>query len=211
MTVRESIGGYLICREPGHTADNQQGLSWCDHILEYISNGKDGETLEPGERIMVPVFPTKGVYAEVILEDKNHLPGGACPMTLEFTPDIGKPYSVELGYWNPGEGRYSMRAVILDYVQSKSDPRDWEKKPGYPHTRCPNNGHSMESAKRRASYWDESIERMFDLWNVVMEKACTACVEELAGVDPNGFLDPDAVSNRPRWAPSTTGVQGSVF
>lgn len=190
--------GLLQC---GHPLHEPKILDWCDHISRYISSGQDTDMLHTGMRIQVPIFPTQSIFASVSISDE--VVGTSALMEMEYTPDIGKDVKIPLGFWNPGEGMLSIRFVILDYLLSKVDPNESFEK-GSIRTKCPNGAHSMKSARimsersRGNAQWKWGC-----LWNIVMEKACTPCVEESSGVSDNNFGIDDSVvtqaSSRP-WA-----------
>lgn len=188
--------GALRCGQHG-----EPGRDWCDHISRYVQSDQDSEMIHTGLTLQVPIFPTQDIFASVRIGDQ--VVGGSALMELEYTPDIGKAVKIQLGFWNPGEGMRSIRFVIIDYLLSKVDPNETFEK-GPIKTKCPNGAHSMKSARIMSHKSDANVQWKWKcLWNIVMEKACTPCVEESSGVSDSNFGIDDSVvtqgSSRP-WA-----------
>lgn len=166
--------------------DHERMLEWCDHIQSFILKTEDASLLKCNSHYVVPVFPSVEIFAEVYIGED--LGNGSALMSLNYTPDIGKPYSVRLGVWNPGEGMMSIRSVILDYVRSNLDPLE-SITSGPLMTACPSQGtHGLRETEEcnkpfRPVGWKAKC-----LWNIVMEKACSACME-LSYDDGNYGLD----------------------
>lgn len=189
--------GALICKYPEH--GGPELTDWCGHIARYVASTQDSEMLKPGMRVQVPIFPTQKIFAQVYISDT--VIGASALMEMEYTPDIGKPVKVPLGYWNPGEGFRSIRFVILDYLLSKVDPSE-SFESGPIKTKCPNGAHSMRSSRLMSEKSKENISWKWKcLWNIVMEKACTPCVEESSGVSDNNFGIDDSITagNKRPW------------
>jgi hypothetical protein len=149
-------------------------------------------------RIVVPVFPDAAVFAQVHIGNE-FVTGGAAPMELRHTPDIGRERIVELGFWNPGEGMMSIRTVILDYIRSQLDPREKMGDANEPvYTSCPIRSHPLahnavmarKLSPNDPNCWNYRSELY---WNLVMERACTECLSDAQGGSSNNFgVDPDS-------------------
>lgn len=179
--------------------DKKVELLWCDHLQSFFMAGEDAQEYSPGDSVIVPLIPTQELYVAVKLEDTDEF-GGACPMQLVYTTDFGRTKTVRLGFWNPGEGIMVMRDVIVDFIRSQvSSAENW--KSGEPmYTKCPNRAHSLRSSRAIAANAGDPAWRWKCLWNIVMEGACTACIDEANGVaDENFGVDDSVLPGRPRW------------
>jgi len=160
-------------------------LDWCEHLKSIIETGADAPLLHPDMRIQVPIFPTAEVWVEVYIQ--KGFAHGSAAMSLEYTPDVGRPYSIELGFWNPGEGMASIRSVVLDYLRSKLSEIELFS-PNTPIvTPCPAGGsvHSMKHSLIVSQKSQADLQwKLKCLWNIVMERACTPCLELTCGSDP---------------------------
>lgn len=173
------VNGQLQCTHSGGVA-----LEWCEHLERTIVAGEDHYLLHAGGRYVVPIFPANHIFVEVVIGEGQGKAGFGL-MWMEFTPDIGRPFQVPLGFWNPGEGMQSIRLVIIDYLRSKLDSRETFEA-GPIHTPCPaKSSHGMKIARRvNELASQDSGWKCVCLWNLVMEKACTLCLEVTAGADP---------------------------
>lgn len=194
--------GFLTCSgNPTH--ENNLVTHWCAHIKNYIASGEDTIMLHADQHIQVPIFPTADVYGEVwIGEDKFGT--GSAIMSLNFTPDIGRPYSVKLGFWNPGEGMASIRAVIIDFVRSRTDPEEKFNQVGPIKTKCPSTIHNLRESRVIEERATQSLLWKWQcIWNMVMEKACTPCMEASSGDTGDNFGVDESVIPKPRWSGSS--------
>jgi len=175
--------GEMICQM------HSPYVKWCEHIAEVLKAGKDADFMEPSMKYQVPVFPSTDTFATVVIGDP--IQNGSALMWMEFTPDVGKPFKVGLGFWNPGEGLYSIRGVITDWLRSQIDPRD-DFLPGPIKTKCPAKSlHSMKHARFMQEMSDNQQWKVECLWNIVMEKACTVCLNMSDPDDGGNYgLDP---------------------
>lgn len=191
--------GFLRCSgNPAH--EHNLITNWCEHIQRYIESGEDAVMLHADQHIQVPIFPTADIFGEVWIGLDEYGTGSAI-MSLNFTPDIGRPYSVKLGFWNPGEGMASIRAVIIDFVRSRTDPSEQLNQVGPIKTKCPSTIHSLREARVMEERASRSLSWKWQcLWNMVMEKACTPCMEASSGGTDNNFGIDDSVVPKPRWS-----------
>lgn len=181
--------GYIVCQES--TCDAQY---WCNHIEDLLNKNLDEGTIIANSTVMVPVFPSHDVWAQVDIGPYEF--GPAAYMTFNYIPDFGAPKEIRLGFWNQGEGRLSIRSVILDFIRSRVDPNEHLGNTDYRiATRCPSNTHNI-AAQRQMEHNTSASWKWLCLWNIIMENACTPCVNLTQGgpgsvpvVDP-GFRLP---------------------
>lgn len=179
--------GALVC--DGHGSVK---MDWCKHIETVVAEGMEVEYLYKGQTLTVPIFPRMDVFVEVQLMQNDEF-GQSALMRLNYAPDIGRPYHIDLGFWNPGEGMYSIREVIIDYLRSNLSPKEeWVKGPI--RTKCPASVHGLKEAREMDMIRGSA--KIMCLWNIVMEKACTPCMN-LSNGDTNNFgVDDSVVANR---------------
>jgi hypothetical protein len=191
--ITMDIEGFLQCVDPDHQGER----NWCGHLKAYIESGKDAAILHPDSHIQVPIYPKADIFGYVWIGVDTG--DGSALMSLNFTPDIGKPYSVQLGFWNPGEGMISIREVILDYIRSRTHP-DENFGAGFTpiKTSCPASTHGVHESKIVAEKSAENLQWKWQcLWNMVMEKACTPCLELTAGAGDGNFgIDQSVIPGR---------------
>lgn len=187
----KQVNGQLECVTQGHS-------TWCLHIKGFITRGDDASELQPGMEVIVPVIPAGNIWTTVTISEEVIVAGSAL-MQMEHTPDFGKKLIVPLGFWNPGEGRRSIRAVILDKLTSSIDPKEDLGNPRVI-TRCPAGSHTF-AAQRKMDTNQKINWKWACLWNIVMEKACTPCVEEslLSESEKTGLGDLGG-QQAPPWA-----------
>jgi hypothetical protein len=201
------VSGSLVCDEHApkdpHVVSHPE-VTWCQHVKDAIQSGEDSVFIRSDRTYIIPIFPTHNIYVQV--EIGRPIYGNSALMNMSYQPDIGTKRTVPLGLWNPGEGMGSMRTVIMDYLRANIHP-DEDLKPDENKmvepikTPCPDNGHALPQQtlmKRRSTSlaW-----KWLCLWNIVMERACTPCID-YANSDDNakdnfgiGVVDPS-----PPWA-----------
>jgi hypothetical protein len=175
-------------------------VDWCEHIQRMIELGEDAYKYKLGDRLVkVPILPSAGIWATVVI-DKEPVVANSAMMHMEYQPDIGNLRKIELGLWNPGEGMRSMRTVIVDWIKSRLDPEENVTSEPFK-TRCPNNAHSLRSSRIMSEKANDPGWKWTCLWNIVMERACTPCLEESqGGSDVNFGVDDSVIPNKP-WNP----------
>lgn len=188
-------GGELICRNSIHQNEHR----WCEHLQRTVQAGADADLLHADQHIIVPIFPTADIFVEVWIG--IDIGNGSGIMSMNYTPDIGRPYSVSLGFWNPGEGMGVIRGVILDFLRSKLDPAETFDAFTPIKTRCPSSIHGMKASRIMAEKSSDMRWKWQCLWNIVMEKACTPCIEESSGTSGDNFGIDDSVvaANKKPW------------
>lgn len=182
MTIDYDANGYLFC-------SYHENVAWCEHLKRYIELGADKDTIKPSSTIRVPIFPTSNLWVEVQINEPFSPHVQSAAMEMIYDPDFGPRVVVPLGIWNPGEGRNSIRSVILDYIWSKADLRDRPvgntplNLPVY--TKCPAKIHTPQAQTKMKTNESRNWKYVC-VWNIVMEKACTTCYQESQGIN-----DPD--------------------
>jgi len=177
--------GYITC-------DIHDGEFYCADIAQLIRDGEDANYIRQNSDVMVPIFPKNDIWAQVRIGAKEY--GPAAYMTMEYIPDYGTTKTVNLGLWNVGEGRWSIRSVIIDFISSRVDPMEVLDNEDFRiRTRCPSNTHNFRAQTRVEQNTSRSW-KWVCLWNIVMEGACTPCVELAAG-DGGTSSIPDVNSN----------------
>lgn len=202
-----SAGGEWRCwRHPiGEEA------SWCHHLRDWFSTGEDAEHLHPGMHLVVPVIPTEGIYTQVSIADGADEFSGSCMLKLQHTNDFGKIKEVHLGFWNPGEGLLVIREVILDYIRANVDPREQFTGTSSLFTKCPNSAHSLKGSRIISENQHKASWRCACLWNIVMEGACTPCVNgDREAVTGNFGVDSSVASSGRPWAGGGAGGSASA-
>lgn len=199
--VYASVGlvqGGLVCQDHGQTP-----VTWCEHIADTIHQGYDADLIYKGMSLEVPIFPTADLYVDVSLGQSGDEFGASALMKMHYVPDVGQPYDIPLGFWNPGEGMGSIRSVVLDYLKGATPLDKWRGTDPIK-TKCPTNFHGMKEMRQVAELSFNPHERVSCLWNIVMEKACTPCME-MSGNSTNAadFGIDDSVVNKPPWATSS--------
>lgn len=174
--------GDFVCQHPDHAPDQP---TWCEHLSDAIQLGQDSILWEPLHTYHIPVFPTLNKFAIIRLMEPLSGNIKMCEMKMLYTPDIGRGYEVELGFWIEGDGAKSIRSVIVDYIRSQTDAREvWVSTPHRIYTECPNSAHSFASQNKlnRNCLYHKRLEVW---WDMVFEKACTFCIEESADNNNN--------------------------
>jgi hypothetical protein len=101
-------------------------------------------------------------------------------MKVKHDRDLGGWVTLDLGYWNPGEGRGSIRQVIWNHMMMLLDARDAEKDPNKMYTKCPRPSHGVAQQARLVSKINpNSTYKTVCLFNIVFEKMCTECLMDL--------------------------------
>lgn len=164
---------------------------WCRERDRAVAHNQDAPLINADARYQIPVFPSGDIFVTVVIG--TPIPTGQALMWMEFTPDFGRVKKIPLGFWNPGEGFWSIRTVILDYLKSKLDLNEKFSK-GRILTTCPARSlHNMRASrivKENASA--DALWKSVCLWNIVMEGACTVCLKASAADPDNYGLTPDS-------------------
>jgi len=97
---------------------------WCNHIQQTLYDGKDGEKLDFGMRICVPIQPHLGFYAEVSI-DSESISGIMAKLALVRESVVKDPFGMDneelisLGMWTAGEGRFIIALAIGNWIEGQ--------------------------------------------------------------------------------------------
>ena len=145
--------------------------------------------MRPGLNVLIPMFPTYNLFTKVSIAEESY-PGVAL-MEMNHEPEFGVSQRIALGFWNEGEGRLSIRKVIIDWLKAQ-----------YPHAhrgvlRCPATTHTFQQVNSLASMLDADPSGAFwpNAWAMKMEEACIPCIR-LAASTEDLVPNPD---DRPPW------------
>lgn len=188
MTVIEffeiDADGRYVCHEHGQDND----AFWCEHLSNALKEGLDSPMYHPGMMVLVPVLPWEDVFAPVSILSEPENWGNSGLMMMNWTPDIGKTLTVNLGFWNPGDGGRAISLVIMDYLRSRLASVESLTKAGPILTKCPSPTHSFLSERLMDERASKDVQwKRKCLWNIVMEKACTVCIDEAGSASPVSF------------------------
>lgn len=196
------IIGRLSCdcnQNSAHDIEN-----WCGHLREHVEKSKDsdeivhrviGQNVNPVS-VIVPVFPQFGLSLPVWISIRGNLYYITGKYQREFrnTED-----EYNLGLWNPGEGRYSIRSVILDLIKTMAPistrvSNSWDHKKFSDACTSPTHGFRSQRELMNFEFKDpETYTRQ--IWSLFFEKICTPCID--AALDNSSYLnDPDLNSKK---------------
>jgi len=161
-------------------------LGWCEHIKEYIQLEEDRDVMMPDLHVLLPVFPTYSQFTFIDIAEESY--PGAALMEIDHDPDFGNSQRIALGFWNKGEGRLSMRRVVIDWLQSQY--------PGMDTLRCPSSTHTFARVNALSKMLNDGLSTYWpNAWAIHMEGACIPCIQ-LSG--DLGDAVPD-VTDKPPW------------
>ena len=169
--------GVLLCDHPDHPAGTRYT---CDAIEDFITLGRDAAWIKPGT-VGLPVVPYEhSTMTSVVIEHDPLENTDMHRMKVKHNRDLGGWVVLDLGYWNPGEGRSSIRQVIWNHMMMLLDARDAEKDPTMMYTKCPRPSHGVAQQARLLARIDPaSTYKTVCLFNIVFEKMCTECLMDL--------------------------------
>jgi hypothetical protein len=169
--------------------------NWCNHIESFLKEGLDAEGIEAGDAVKVPVFPKRNIWTNVSIS--KELVGSSAMMELNHSPIFGNDVVAPLGFWTKGEGRYSIQSVVLDFLRSKIDPRDDNLTHAILYTTCTSGMHGFNQTMAIRNF-ESSLSKWVCLWNMVMEGACTFCME-FSGLPDDSLSQLSTVPQTPAW------------
>jgi hypothetical protein len=191
MIQLTSTGSWLCDRHEGGDRP------WCEHIQELIEKGEDSVEYHLGQSLEVPIFPSKDIWVTVVI-DKEPVVARSAVMRMEYQPEIGSLRKIEMGLWNPGEGMASMRTVVVDYIRSRISPNETLTEGPFK-TACPNGAHGLPQLKKMEQNCRKPGWKWECLWNIVMEGACTPCIEYAQNPSDDNFGIDASILEKPRW------------
>lgn len=166
--VTQQDSGYLLCEE--------DGTYWCPHVEKACRDGVDLEWyfkdhfMPAGNadnfQIMVPMIPTQNLWVEVDCV-KVVLPGDTWVLdcgAIELM-DIN-----DLGMLSAGEGRLTLRSMILDQFWANIDTE---------HLACQATSHKYGQAMALKKHKEEGGSNWTaELWAMYVEHKCLSCIEK---------------------------------
>lgn len=186
MATVVSDGNFMSCL-------SHKDAYWCDDIKEVIESGNDASWIFPGSEVLVPLAPTISTFVLVEITNEPTV-GSAFKMRINHTPDFGKQFYVDLGLWNEGEGRISIRSVIIDILRAEFPREDLTSREPIT-AKCPSKMHAprhmLEIQRNTNLSW-----KLACLWYMFAEKACLPCYKESANDDDYG-VSTLTLSSRP--------------
>lgn len=155
--------GALTCSLSQHTA-LPGTFAWCRDIEYTVREHLDGGwCFDPGS-LIVPMFPSLGIFAEVRV-DEQVLAGSR---QLFMPTHTGGTFSEGLdfiGFISPGEGRVILRDMLWEWVQSKGSAE------------CASKMHSPKAERAVQSYSSDRLKSAANKWQTVTEGLCMYCNE----------------------------------
>lgn len=176
-----SQNGVLQCSVRQH-----EGVGirhWCDHIRSCIE-GEDDATwcFDPGA-LIVPMFPTSDMYAEVRIDDKVTAGG----RRLLIPVQDGGNYSPDqdfVGFISPGEGRKVIRSMLLNWAEAKV------RRPGDPDgAECRSSMHGVTAENRLKQMYQNAQSKQsrnmqaINTWSVADVGVCVMCAATASSPD----------------------------
>lgn len=165
--------GQFYCRETAHARTEQ---AWCRHLEKMFMEGKDVAYIETGMSLQIPIKPVQDLFVMVTIGEPFPEFKGAASMVMSWTPDIGNPIRVNLGFYNPGDNCWAIRSIIMDWLRSQLHPEE-SFKAGPIKSKCPNKLHGMAENAEFEKMCHNANWKFHCLWNIVLEKACTPCMQ----------------------------------
>lgn len=173
-----TAGGYVQCE---HCMDDELR---CNHVMQYLSSGDDAEMIwqhaptwdmsAPRWQLNVPVFPSSGQYTFVYLtKTETTFPRYRVEWLDERPKKAGRPHF--LAYLNPGEGRNTIRKLLVEYMLGDRE---------FVGRECTAAHHSVvaEQEWQRKLRLQNAI--LADLWHVYIHGWCIHCSNN-TGLDPD--------------------------
>lgn len=93
---------------------------WCDHLTEYVKQGKDAGDLDFGIEFDIPLVIKWNMWTKVRISSES-IADICAPLILLvddlFTNDTEEH---DLGLWSKGEGMWSIRSVCFDWMKARA-------------------------------------------------------------------------------------------
>ena len=172
--------GTVHCSECGAGSGQEKG--WCDHLTQYVRENKDAWELDFGIIFDVPIQPTSGLFAKVQISSE-HIANVCAPMTLQVEDPIvtGATKEYPLGLWNVGEGLWSIRAVVLDWIKATCKIDSWTQVAA-----CPSSAHTFKHSRQMQRLTPEMT--VMHNWFVAAYGLCIPQWRELQGFSSGNFV-----------------------
>lgn len=182
---------------PGHLFCDVCKTLWCDHIEEYVRNFEDADLIwdqhPEAQTIEVPIVPTANVWQEAGLDPP---PDGKKNYHLTIyweSMDKKKQLFKEqafIGFVHPGEGRFTIREMILDWFIGQMHTLLSES--------CDAPGHGYHEEVRWVDDMRDENRALVQKWTLWSTGKCLGCT-----YDPsrNDAFIPDVPAAGSPWRP----------
>lgn len=190
VVLQEVREGFLRCMDCNAT--------WCDHMEHALPEHEDASVLwerldafgdDGFKGIQVPIFPAQyGLYAEINLLECS------IPDTRKVelvTAPSGSASTVIVGFVHPGEGRFAIRGMLIDWFTGMVETD---------HLECPQSGHSYAAQLKWEANMREQFAQLAEYWSVYFNHACLTC-SSITPIDFSGLV-PDDENRRRMSEPS---------
>lgn len=147
---------------------------WCEHIRDLLARARDAHDIEPGLRFCCPVFPVQDVFAEVSIKPDEIAPGMAEMALVREDIFTGEEEFFELGLWTRGEGRFSIAAVIQDWII------------GHKPDKCQASAHGFNEEMMLAKMKGTIAEKVSN-WYLAFYDTCGPCYTRMSNVASGGI------------------------
>jgi hypothetical protein len=156
-------------REDGHLeCDMHAGsgyLTWCDHIADHVSHGRDAAQIHPVDSVTIvqcPMLPSLQLFQEVELAALVARVQGVCVIEFEHG---GVAHSA--GHLMPGEGRGVIRENLIQWMIAQH-PVDWYN--------CKASSHSFADMSRLDGMKvNKPTAYLMECWCMFSTGMCTIC------------------------------------
>lgn len=159
-------------------------IGWCHHLTVYIQKGHDAHELDFGIRFEVPIVASSKLFATVQISTED-IAEVCAPMFLIveslFTDDETEH---PLGLWNKGEGLWSIRSVILDWVRAQCHIDSFND-PAH----CPSSSHTMKHSREYINKVKQQEGYNFlNSWVIATYGLCLPQYSEVANFNSGMFI-----------------------
>jgi hypothetical protein len=147
---------------------------WCDWTRGILLESKD--RIEPGGRYCIPIVPLHELYGEVSVDVNELAPGmyALAVVTMTEDSDFSDVFGggitenlVDLGIWQPGEGRLAIARVVKDWMEGEySDQICYAPSHGF--------SQEMQFADMMKST-NEPSHRELNAWCLITYRMCWPC------------------------------------
>lgn len=170
--IRENENKLLVCDHLSHTIKSDP---YCPAIDEFIRRGMDSKWIKANSFVAFFAITNEPSTASLV-EIGPELGPGFADMRVTHKREVGGHTYMNLGIWNKGEGRYSIRSVMQNMMRHLVDPRDMEQSNRI-YTKCPNPAHtSTQQFSMLSKVIANTSYKSVCLFNMIFEKMCTECL-----------------------------------
>lgn len=141
---------------------------WCDTTRTILLEGGDANSIQPGTRICVPITPTEDLYAEVSIDSKDT--SGLYKMAIvkpveQFSIAMDDEELIDVGFWMPGDGRFTISATIQQHAESEQPER------------CTYTKHGLEAERELKRMEQDAVDPLMraNRWTLFCYNKCLPC------------------------------------